>query len=159
MHEPPTLVLTDRQRNAGVRETRFGAYSWWTSPQAMLSGLLQREQQFRKPTRKQVDVVLLPNEDETDYVLHLLFDEKNERTREIPIEESRNKRVCIESSKGILPWNQSNFMDALIALSEELNLDTVNCARRFATVTLPDSEAWFFHPALGFSEYKPSRTL
>ena len=42
----------------------------------------------------------------------------------------------------------------MTALAAELEMRLADCARRFATVMLPEHpNGWRFHPALGFTKY------
>jgi len=42
-------------------------------------------------------------------------------------------------------------MEALMEQAEAMGLSLDDCARRFATVSLPDAtQGWRFHPVLGF---------
>ena len=42
-------------------------------------------------------------------------------------------------------------LEALASLADDLGQELESCARRFGTVTLPESDqGWRFHPALGF---------
>ena len=73
----------------------------------------------------------------------------------VEVDKSLNKRVPDESVQGehITAWGQTNYMQALTELANELDLSLEACARRFGTVTLPEStNGWLFHPALGFTK-------
>ena len=131
----------------------LGAYSWWSYPRAMLTGILQKEQRFRKDGRNYSDLVLMPDNDEEDYCLHEIREDKGEVAR-VPVERSKNHRIPYENIKGIRIgiWGESDYMTLLHDLANELDRDLLYCAIRFGTVTLPESkDGWRSHPALGFS--------
>lgn len=131
----------------------LGAYTWWSYPRAMLTGILQKEQMFRKDGRKHSDLVLLPDDDEEDYCLHEIREDKGAIAM-IPIERSKNHRIPKEKVKGVRVgiWGESDYMALLHDLADELDMDLRNCAIRFGTVRLPESQnGWRFHSALGFS--------
>jgi CRISPR-associated endonuclease/helicase Cas3 len=123
-------------------------------PRAMLSGLLQKEQPFRK-NRPDVDLVLLPNEDGDDFRLVRLWEPRTKGTpaRPVDVEKSHNHRVDLPENPGISPWGAVNYMSALLNLADGLEMDVEQCARRYGVITLPDSTyGWMFHPFLGFTE-------
>ncbi|MDI3323424.1 type I-F CRISPR-associated helicase Cas3f [Pontibacterium granulatum] len=138
----------------------LGAYSWYMQPQAQLCGVLTQRQSFRDDPIKKVDLALLPDEDEVTAELHYVY----QKNRKEPATYSKNdrllKRIELESltSPGISVWGSNNYMDSLIELAEELDMDLERCAKRFGTLSLPepkdDGLGWRFHPALGFSNGK-----
>ena len=132
----------------------LGAYSWWAYPRAMLTGILQKEQRFRKDGRRYKDLVLLPNKDEEDYSLFEIREDKGEVKR-VPVERSLNHRISDKEIEGsqVGLWGEFDYMTLLTHLADELELDIRECANRFGTVTLPEAKnGWRFHPALGFSD-------
>ena len=144
-----------RRRRGGSELPALGAYTWWRMPRATLTGVLPQQQRFREDTMKRVDLVLLPDESGEDYRLMRVEPSRGvRRSPLVPIEESRNHRVAPEDMNGprISAWGEVDYMEALVALAEQRGLELDDCARRFGTVTLPDStQGWRFHPALGFS--------
>jgi CRISPR-associated endonuclease/helicase Cas3 len=142
MHEPQRRQLSERERRNGIQDTPslLSAYSWWVQPKSILSGVLQQEQPFRKQSQQEVDLILLPNEDGDDYKLCYLLAQKKGQAIEVPIELAKNHRISDLLLEGmrIQPWGDPDFMLSLTKLAEELDLDLATCARRFATVTLPE---------------------
>jgi CRISPR-associated endonuclease/helicase Cas3 len=152
--KPEETTKGSRVRGSGNEKKGpgLGAYSWWSYPRAMLTGILQKEQKFRKDGRKYKDLVLLPDDDDEDYCLYEIRENKGEVAR-VPVE-SLNDRIPNEKIQGIRIgiWGESNYMILLQNLADELEMDLQNCAIRFGTVRLPESKnGWRFHPALGFS--------
>lgn len=132
-----------------------GAYSCWDIPQSMLSGLLQWNYPFRKQTKDEVDIWLKPNDDDENYTLQWVFSQGRKSSLDVP-DEIRNRRVPDKACSGerITPWGETDYMQALRKLADELNMDMEVCARRFGLVTLPESvNGWWFHPLLGFSKF------
>ena len=138
----------------------LNAASWWNMApaDALLTAVLPQQQPFRYDTIPRVDLELRPNDDGDDYVLVQLLQKKTGRYSEsvfVEVDKSLNKRVPDESVQGehITAWGQTNYMQALTELANELDLSLEACARRFGTVTLPEStNGWLFHPALGFTK-------
>ena len=144
------LELSAREQRAGKKAVAsVGAYSWWRQRRSMLCGILQREQPFRKQLRPDVDLVLLPDEDGEEWILHEIRQERGQRS--YVAQEARLNRSEIVCSGPVLPWVHVEYMDALMELAEQMDMDLQACARKFGTITLPESDnGWSFHPALGF---------
>jgi CRISPR-associated endonuclease/helicase Cas3 len=50
------------------------------------------------------------------------------------------------------PWGNDDFMARLREHADTFNLPLDDCAKRFATVSIPDAtQGWRFHPLLGFT--------
>jgi CRISPR-associated endonuclease/helicase Cas3 len=151
---PPAQVNTGRRDNSSPT---LGAYSCWRHGQAMLSGLLQKDKPFRKLTRQMLDLVLLPDEDGVDYYLARLYEQEGIYKPDLADVRQLEKRIKGEELRnfGVTPWGTVDYMGELRKLSEVLDMDLEDCARRYGTVTLPEnSQGWRFHPALGFTEVK-----
>jgi CRISPR-associated endonuclease/helicase Cas3 len=157
----PARELTAREIRAGLTAQAPGicASSWWLQPQSMLTGVLQQWQPFRKPGRPEADFVLLPNEDEDAWVLTAVnkfgetaWEEKLTRIVDAGSPEIRQDADVFVWGQGMGPWLVVDIMDTLHDLAEEKDTDLETCARKFATLTLPESEVggWTFHPLLGF---------
>lgn len=153
---PSAAPLSARQLRSGQKpKTTLNAASHWTSPQVWLTAVLPQQQPFRDDSMKSVDVVLLPNEDEDDYALHRIDPGKRKwESLYVQIELSQNHRIPDSQVAGerIVSWGETDYLEALCALAESLEMPLLNCAQRYGTVSLPDSEqGWRFHPALGFT--------
>lgn len=74
------------------------------------------------------------------------------------VDKSKNHPIpeaAVEGS-GIVPWGQTDYLQALTELADELDMSLSDCALRFGTVTLAENiNGWRFHPALGFSKWRP----
>lgn len=150
-----------RQRGSAKAATpppTLNATSWWQLPpaDALLTAVLPQQQPFRHDVIPKVDLELRPTEDGDDYEMFWLYEEHGQREW-VPVEKSKNHPISNDAVQGlgIVPWGQTNYLQALTELAEELEMPLVDCARRFGTVTLPKStNGWCFHPALGFTKWK-----
>jgi len=153
-----------RQRGSAKVETSsaLNATNWWQMPpaDALLTAVLPQQQPFRLDVIKRVDLLLRPTDDGDDYKLVQLMDKPNGRrgeTQFVVVDTSQNHRIPDTDVQGlrIEPWGQTDYLQALIELADELDMPLADCARRFGTVTLPESvNGWRFHPALGFTKWK-----
>lgn len=153
-----------RQRGSSRVSTPavLNATSWWQLPpaDALLTAVLQQQQRFRLDVIKRVDLLLRPTDDGEDYELVQLMDKPKGRRGEkqfVVVETSQNQRIPDAHVRGvgIEPWGQTGYLQAVIELADELDMSVADCARRFGTVTLPESDnGWRFHPALGFTKWK-----
>lgn len=150
--------LTNRELRAGVaRNPGLGAYTWWHVPRASLTGILQSEQEFRRQTRSETELVLLPKDGIDDYEVYKLGDDISDDVKLTPIDRSLHHRVKDSELTGlrIQSWPDFDFVSEFEALQNELELDARACGLRFATVKIhTNSEGWRSSPKLGFSEYK-----
>ena len=152
---PAPRVPTRLSKIRGEGSSRLGAYSWWGYPKAMLTGILQEIYKFREDNRPHKNMVLLPDEDEEDYVLSEIV-EHDRKISNIPVEKSLNHRIPDEKIQGerIHVWGETDYMSLLGESSLELGMNLRKCASRFGVVRLPSEEqGWRFHPALGFSSF------
>jgi len=89
-----------------------------------------------------------------------LMDQPNNRrnqTQYVVVDQSQNHRIPDEVIQGIgiESWGQTDYLQALTELAEELNMTLADCALSFGTVTLRENaNGWRFHPALGFTKWK-----
>lgn len=136
---------------------KLGAHSWWTAPYATLMTILQQNQPFRDDKKdKKTDLVLLVNEDEDDYALHEIVDEKHQRFKTyVEIDQAKLYRLSDSTVQGerIGVWIQEDYLTQVIKQAEAQEISISNCAKRYGTFSLPDSvNGWRYHPALGFSK-------
>lgn len=141
--------LSARELRAGVKPVvSIGAYSWWRQPDSILSGILQREQPFRKQLPK-VNLVLMPDEDGDGWVLQEVREERGQRS--YLAQDALLTRIELDCSRSVRTWGHVDFMDALAELAEQMDMEQEACAKKFGTITLPENtNGWSFHPALGF---------
>ena len=156
----PTPEAIRRARGAALpQRPRLNASSWWHEPagDALLTGFLQQQQPFRDDAgRKEVDLVLLPNEDGDDFELAMLVDARK-HVRGAKPQIARINDLCQRFAESavqgvrISAWGISDYMAELERLATDRDLAIEDCARRYGTVTLRDhANGWHFHPALGF---------
>ncbi|GAA0558189.1 type I-F CRISPR-associated helicase Cas3f [Halomonas salifodinae] len=151
--------LTPRQRRrlkCGPPAPPLGAYTWYVMPRVNLVGVMAQCQPFRRQTIPQVELVLLPDESGEAWELHQIRDGKRRGERlYVRIEDSLLRRIDPLGAAGprIRPWGDTDYLDALVELADEMELPLENAAKRFGTVTLPEStQGWCFHPVVGFSK-------
>lgn len=135
----PSKPLGSRARAAAasvVAKPTLNASTWWRQAprDAVLTAVLPQQQPFREePFPRDVTLVLLPDEDEDNALLHRVVDERTRRTTLYEPNETRCEQRPNTAVQGnrIEPWGVTDYMAALSALAEELNLAPVTCAERF----------------------------
>ena len=158
--QPSGPPLTERQLRAGAKPAipAINASSHWALPEAWLTAVLPQQQPFRYDPVPRVDLVLLPNDDGDDYELTRIDPGKRKwESIYVTVDGNLNQRVPDEQVRGerIQAWGEIDYLQALIALSESMDMPLRTCAERYGTVTLPEStNGWRFHPALGFTKQK-----
>lgn len=136
------------------------AYSFHQLPEVHLTGVLQQWKPFRESS-PEVELALLPNESEEDFVLHQV-DEPNKGKETLWLEVEKSKLTRIELSTPdngtISPWIETDYMALLTKLAEDMDMNLQDCAERFGRVSLAgdcqDSDAWQFHPLIGFGKQR-----
>jgi CRISPR-associated endonuclease/helicase Cas3 len=143
----------------------LNAASWWSLPPevALLTGVIPRQQPFRQDNHDDIELVLLPDEDnEDDFQVMERRDKPHGRRGEtvlVPVNHLLD-RIPNSQVQGecISPWAETDYIQALSQLADDMGaMDLEKCAARFGTVTLPvyaqgETRRWRFHPALGFSK-------
>jgi CRISPR-associated endonuclease/helicase Cas3 len=134
----------------------------WHEPQPdtprslWLIGLLPQFQRFRQDDQKRDDVALLPDEEEETLLLHRVQDgERRYEKLYVPIHQSLCHPVPAAqlASPSVSPWPQVGLMEELAALAQAQGLSLEHCAERYATASLPESQAgWRWNERLGFSK-------
>lgn len=152
-----------RASESGTKNTipPLGAHSWWTAPYATYLAVLQKEQPFRKNDGPQIDLVLLPNDEEDDFLLHRIDKAKGAYTSDyIIIEDSMLQRLPDSELQGecIRPWFVEDYPTLLINQAESEELELERCAKKYGVLSLRDNQRsnqkWGFHAALGFFNIK-----
>lgn len=159
---PPTPGLRQRGSARTGLPPELNATCWWQMPptDTLLTAVLPQQQRFRRDSTLRVDLLLRPTAGSDDYELILLMDKPKGRRGEkefIEVEISHNHRIpdMDVQGRGIEPWGQTDYLQALMELADELDKSLDYCAKRFGTVTLPqNANGWRFHPALGFTKTK-----
>lgn len=164
VQSPSAAPSTPGGRQRGSQQasapSALNAASWWQLPpaDALLTAVLQRQTPFRLDNIERVDLLLLPTETGDRYDLVQLIDKPNGRRGEtilITVDKSQNDRIPDDAvvGAGITPWGETDYLQALIELADELEMPLAECARRFGTLTMPkNANGWRFHPALGFTK-------
>ena len=150
------------QRSAASKYTtapeRAASLHWAHPSQLWLTGLLPQFQRFRYDPQQRDDVALLPDEEEETLLLHRVQDGKRRYEKlYVPIHQSLCHPVPAAqlASPSVSPWPQVNGMAELAALAQAQGLSLEQCARRYATASLPQHPSgWWFHEALGFTVKK-----
>lgn len=137
---------------------QLNAASVWQHPQAALTGVLPQQQRFRDDPTRQHTLVWLPDEDAETLLLHRIDENPAQRGQDlyVPVGNSQLHRLELESQlgPGIGPWGHHHLMTLLTAHAEAMELSLEDCAKRLATVTVPQStQGWRYHPWLGFGKF------
>ncbi|ROO30784.1 type I-F CRISPR-associated helicase Cas3f [Salinisphaera orenii] len=149
----PTQPSRGRRRRNAPATPALAAHSAYSRPDLWLTGVLAQQQRFREQTAAQVELVLLPNEDETDYQLVQSEPQKFGPPKETAVEGRFNRRIGEETltAERITPWANADYMTELAALATARDMDLEQCARLFGTIQMDASEnGWLSHPLLGF---------
>ena len=124
-----------------------------------LTGVLPQYQRFRDDPQQRVDVVLLPDGDEETLQLHRVVDgERRGEQLYVCIDETMchvipDASLGAGSQRSVQPWIQVDLQEELRTLAQEMGLSLQDCAKRYATASLPDErQGWRFHEALGFTK-------
>lgn len=143
----------------GGKQLSAAVPRWWQTS-VHLSGYLQKKQPFRHDPFGRQRYGLLPNDD--GKIGFYRFEDKgggitavDNLLHEIP--------TPLVTGPGISLWGDSDYASALNRLAEQMNLDPVDCARKFGTLELPFKgfedgrgipEDWAYCHALGFSRFR-----
>lgn len=143
----------------------LNAASWWSLPpnEALLTGVIPRQQPFRQDNHDEIELVLMPDDDNEDgfCVMERRDNPLGRRGQELLVPADQTVvRIPDNQVQGerISPWAEIDYMQALSRLAEDMgSMELEQCAARFGTVTLPvyarnETQRWRFHPALGFSK-------
>ncbi|SHE98586.1 CRISPR-associated helicase, Cas3 family [Lampropedia hyalina DSM 16112] len=138
-------------------QVRLNANSIWQHEHLHLTGALSQTQPFRHDTQRDVEVVLLPTEDEDDYRLCRVSQGEKKWQRDYDEWEGKNARIPEEgvSHPQISQWGQVDFMAAMHAQAEAMGLPLDQFAKRFTVARLTmnenNNQGWSWHPWLGFT--------
>lgn len=156
--QPTIRALSERDRRAGTPERQWppiNAASHWQRQHAWLTAVLPQQQPFRHDPVPRTDLVLLPDDDEDDFKLHRVADgERRWEKLYVGIDDSKKDQIPDAALRGhgVAPWGSDDFMQLLREHAETFDLSLLDCAKRFATVSIPDAtQGWRFHPLLGFT--------
>lgn len=149
------------RRVRGFSSTRslppINASSHWHRQRTWLTGVLMQYQPFRRQTQGEVDLILLPTEDEDDYRLHRIAEgERRWEKLYVEIEKGLLNRIpnSAFSGAGISLWGDTDLMHAMRQQAEAMDMPLERFAKKFATASLrKETQGWRFHPMLGFSSH------
>lgn len=140
----------------GVKTSSFDldAACAWQFPRAALTWALPQQQAFRDDPVRDCELLLLPDEDETRLLVHLIKEEARRGQPAIYTSaESRVERLHLTLGPHIGAWGEDDLMALLNEQAEAHGLSLRRCAERFTAVTVPDSvQGWRYHPWLGFGK-------
>lgn len=159
------MLPASPSREPTLREVRLGmvpdppapnATTFWSHPQAWLTAALSQQQPFRRTDpRKEAELVLLPTEEEDDYVLNRI----NRNGPKVEYAALRDTvdlhRIDDAQVQGdrIAPWGTSNYLAILDDYAVSMGLSMGDCAKRYGFANIPEcTYGWRFHPTLGFVE-------
>ncbi len=154
----PERKLSKRERKEQRRAPEkppLAAYSCHAAPELLLSGILPQQQRFRRQDRAEIELALLPNDSETDYILVRTEWQKKGPPIETEVDKGLNHRIPDAElhAERITRWGGTDYIEALAELAEAREMTLETCARTFGTLSLADTErGWLFHPALGFRQ-------
>lgn len=138
----------------GAGNTTLCAPFWWQSP-AALSGVMQREQPFRR-SQPRLDYVLLPDDDESpQFTFHR--DEEDGTWRPLG---NLLEELPLPRGARVHSWGHAGYEDELSTLAEQQGMTLSACAMRYGRISLACERnesntlidlSWRWHPHLGFS--------
>ena len=161
-----TMLVARTERDAPLLNA---ATFWNLSPQdATLTATLPRRQPFRydkSDPRKEVEFRLMPNEDGDAIVLERMVEVRTGKglKNEVWVNACSNWEQLPEKhiqAKHISPWCDTDYLQSLSDLAEQLGMSLQDCAKKFGGITLRESAdlnvvtRWQFHQALGFTKIK-----
>lgn len=148
------------QRAATSKHTtaplRAASLHWAHPGHLWLTGLLPQYQRFRYDPQRRIDVALLPDEDGEQLLLHRVQEGAQRGSKlYVPVQGNLCSPVPEQhlASTSVSAWPQVNLMDELTALAQARGLSLYDCAKRYATASLPESrDGWRWHAHLGFTK-------
>lgn len=150
---PKSRAATSASRRSATTFPLDAACAW-QYPQAALTGVLPQQQPFRDDPTPSTTLVLLPDDEEEQLVLHRI-EESNVRRGEklyIAVERSQRDDIHLDPGPRIAPWGEFDLMALLAEQAEHLDLSLQHCAERLAAVEVPENkQGWRYHPWLGFA--------
>ena len=150
-----------RRSEQGPPQPVFNASTWWRllPADALLTAAIPQKQPFRD-SRPDLDLVLLPDDDGEQALLHRVKDYRDWRPGQshyILVESSEHRPLddALVRGERIEPWGVTDYLQALRALADDLGQTLRQTAERFGTVSMPAPRegmptGWRSHPALGF---------
>jgi CRISPR-associated endonuclease/helicase Cas3 len=131
----------------------FHAAAWWTSgSSAQLTALLPIKQPFRKATGADLNAYLKPDDEGGYQFVSLTSQGKGKESIQRTIDAQLEKLTeSVIQNQSVTPWCRIDYLSAIEAISEEMEITTAQAALKFGRITLRESDKkWRFHEALGF---------
>ncbi|BBG29757.1 type I-F CRISPR-associated helicase Cas3f [Zymobacter palmae] len=135
-----------------------GAFSVYQHPYVTLTGILPQHQPFREQVRRQADFAFMPDES-FEHESFCRVQDDYEQTLNTTVE-YLIERTDLKPSCNVRPWGDADYLRALTALANLMQISVEECAWRFGRLTLPDVEQengapkkWAYHPVVGISHY------
>ena len=163
MRMQDTMLVRTNQGTFITAVKRNATLHWYESqpdhPRLLwLTGLLPQYQRFRYDKQPRNDVAMLPTEEEDDLLLYRVEDSKDGSHH------GDKQYVCVQQSlchplppkllesPNVSSWPDVNLLGELTALAQAKGVSLGDCAKRYATASLPENdEGWRFHERLGFA--------
>lgn len=148
--------MADTMQPISADETRrLNAATGWQYPQSLLTGVLAQQQPFRENTMRTAQLVLLPEDEDSDRLcLHRVEADPSRRGQNLytPVDASQRHDVAIELGPRVTAWGQFDLDTLLQAQADAHDLTLYEAACRFGQLEAPEStQGWRYHPWLGFS--------
>lgn len=131
----------------------------WQFPQTTLLGVLPQQQPFREDNRPDRLLAFLPDEDETQLVLHRYEPDLQKLGREPYIAAREMVRsFAVKPASGVSPWSRMDLpqlLECVRELAEAEKLPLRQAAAKFTAVQVPregqEGQGWYWDSWLGFS--------
>ncbi len=153
MHD--AMLPRNQDHAAATPVGRAASLHWASNERLWLTGLLPQYQRFRYDRAPRVDVVWLPDDEEERLSLHRVVDGQRRGESLYPAVESQLHRIPLVTQTNITPWIRVDLLNELTHLAQSKDWSLLQCAKHYATATLPDQQqGWRWHELLGFSRAK-----
>ncbi|MEQ7869500.1 type I-F CRISPR-associated helicase Cas3f [Chromohalobacter salexigens] len=153
----PAAGQRRRRRRGEPEQTELGAYLFYRVPAMTLGAVPMQQQPFREDNEVDSEFVLLPDETEENFGFWR-SDRQGKEERLVPAETELDRLPTeVIGNPRVSPWNELDYMAALVDQAEAMGMDIERCAHRFGRIRLKPNRApqgWHFHPALGFVRRK-----
>lgn len=154
---PPSQPQRGRRRRRSTKPAppSLDAHSAYSRQELWQTGIQAQQRPFREQSTPQIELVLLPDEDETDFQLVRSEPQRYGPPIETNVEDRFNHRIAAGElqAQRITPWANTDYMSELLSLATARDMDLTRCARTFGTLQMDDHErGWLWHPWLGFGK-------
>ncbi|MCP1325984.1 type I-F CRISPR-associated helicase Cas3, partial [Halomonas sp. 707D4] len=149
----PAAEPRRRRRRAEPQRRDLGAYLFYRPATLLLGAVAQQHAPFRKDDAAESEFVLMPDEAKEDYLFYRVEGHgRDEQLVAVERELDRLPPTLLDNPR-ITPWNEPDYIAALVEQADAMEMSLARCARRFGHIRLKTDHApygWHFHPALGF---------